>query len=67
MLLCHHHQRLNLLLLLVLLIHSLEPSTVTAAVTFSAGTLLYQWQRQTATGTRWTNVTDAGVFSGATH
>jgi hypothetical protein len=40
--------------------------TVTgAAVTFSAGTGLYQWQRQTATGTRWTNVTDAGVFSGA--
>ena len=37
-----------------------------AAVTFSAGTGLYQWQRQTPTGTRWTNVTDAGVFSGAT-
>jgi len=37
-----------------------------AAVTFSAGTGLYQWQRQTASGTRWTNVTDAGVFSGAT-
>jgi len=37
-----------------------------AAVTFSSGTGLYQWQRQTASGTRWTNVTDAGVFSGAT-
>ena len=36
-----------------------------AAVTFSAGTGLYQWQRQTASGTRWTNVTDAGVFSGS--
>ena len=24
-----------------------------------------QWQRQTASGTRWTNVTDAGVFSGS--
>ena len=38
------------------------------AVTASAttGSLLYQWQRQTASGTRWTNVTNAGVFSGAT-
>ena len=32
----------------------------------STGSLLFQWQRQTPTGTRWTNVTDAGVFSGAT-
>ena len=31
----------------------------------STGSLLFQWQRQTATGTRWTNVTDAGVFSGS--
>ena len=37
---------------------------VTAAVT--SGSLVYQWQRQTATGTRWTNITNAGVFSGAT-
>tara|TARA_B100000085_G_scaffold278675_1_gene300821 strand:+ start:317 stop:1000 length:684 start_codon:yes stop_codon:yes gene_type:complete len=37
---------------------------VTAAAT--TGSLLYQWQKQTASGTRWTNVTDAGVFSGAT-
>ena len=36
---------------------------VTAAAT--TGSLLYQWQRQTASGTRWTNVTDAGVFSGS--
>ena len=36
---------------------------VTAAAT--TGSLLFQWQRQTATGTRWTNVTDAGVFSGS--
>ena len=32
----------------------------------STGSLLFQWQRQTPTGTRWTNVTDAGVFSGST-
>ena len=31
----------------------------------STGSLLFQWQRQTASGTRWTNVTDAGVFSGS--
>ena len=31
----------------------------------STGSLLFQWQRQTPTGTRWTNVTDAGVFSGS--
>ena len=37
---------------------------VTAAAT--TGSLLYQWQKQTASGTRWTNVTDAGVFSGST-
>ena len=37
-----------------------------ADVTFSAGTGIYQWQRQTATGTRWTNITNGGVFSGAT-
>ena len=45
-----------------------DPVTDTFAVTAAAttGTLLYQWQRQTPTGTRWTNVTDAGVFSGAT-
>ena len=36
---------------------------VTAAA--STGSLLFQWQRQTASGTRWTNVTDAGVFSGS--
>ena len=36
---------------------------VTAAA--STGSLLYQWQKQTATGTRWTNVTDAGVYSGS--
>ena len=34
--------------------------------TASAGSLLFQWQRQTPNGTRWTNISDAGVFSGAT-
>ena len=44
-----------------------DPFTGTFAVTAAAttGSLLFQWQRQTATGTRWTNVTDAGVFSGS--
>ena len=37
--------------------------SVTASA--STGSLLFQWQRQTPTGTRWTNVTDAGVFSGS--
>ena len=47
-----------------------DPYTAAAAFTITAsastGSLLFQWQRQTASGTRWTNVTDAGVFSGAT-
>jgi hypothetical protein len=45
-----------------------DPFTGTFAVTATAdaGSVTYQWQRQTASGTRWTNVTDAGVFSGAT-
>jgi len=45
-----------------------DPFTGTFAVTATAdvGTVNFQWQRQTASGTRWTNVSDAGVFSGAT-
>ena len=45
-----------------------DPFTGTFAVTASAdaGTVTYQWQRQTPTGTRWTNVSDAGIWSGAT-
>lgn len=45
-----------------------DPFTGTFGVTATAdvGTVVYQWQRQTASGTRWTNVSDAGVFSGAT-
>jgi len=46
-----------------------DPFTGTFAVTAAVaptGSLTYQWQKQTATGTRWTNVTTAGVFSGAT-
>jgi hypothetical protein len=46
-----------------------DPFTGTFAVTAAAttGNVVYQWQRQTATGTRWTNVTtalDGGVYSG---
>jgi len=45
-----------------------DPFTGTFAVTATAdvGTVNFQWQRQTPSGTRWTNVSDAGVFSGAT-
>jgi len=44
-----------------------DPVTDTFSVTATAsvGTLTYQWQRQTPTGTRWTNVTDGGVWSGS--
>ncbi len=46
-----------------------DPFTGTFAVTAAAdtGTVEYQWQRQTATGTRWTNVTtalDGAVYTG---
>jgi len=40
--------------------------TVTTSTTGTPGTLLFQWQRQTPTGTAWTNITNAGVFAGAT-
>lgn len=36
---------------------------VTTSTTGTPGTLAYQWQYQTATGTRWINITDTGVFS----
>jgi len=55
---------------------SAQPANVTGAATPYTGTfavtaagqatLQYQWQRQTATGTTWTNITNGGVFSGAT-
>jgi hypothetical protein len=42
---------------------------MTAHATFSSGTGIFQWQRQTATGTRWTNITDGagvgGTYAGA--
>jgi hypothetical protein len=46
-----------------------DPFTGTFAVTAAAstGSVVYQWQRQTASGTRWSNVTtslDGGVYSG---
>jgi len=45
-----------------------DPFTGTFGVTASAdaGTVTYQWQRQTPSGTRWTNVSDGGIWGGAT-
>jgi len=48
-----------------------DPFTGTFAVTAAAdtGTVEYQWQRQTATSTRWSNITatlDGSVYSGQT-
>lgn len=40
--------------------------TVSTSTTGTPGTLTYRWQRQTATGTTWTNISNGGVFSGAT-
>jgi uncharacterized Zn-binding protein involved in type VI secretion len=40
--------------------------TVTTSTTGTPGTLAYQWQRQTATGTTWSNLSNTGVYSGAT-
>jgi hypothetical protein len=44
------------------------PFTGTFAVTATAttGSLVYRWQRQTATGTTWSNISNTGVFTGAT-
>lgn len=39
---------------------------VITSTTGTPGTLTYQWQYQTATGTRWINIANAGVFSDAT-
>jgi hypothetical protein len=41
--------------------------TLTTTTTGTPGTLTYQWQVQTATSTtRWTNVTNTGIYGGAT-
>jgi len=40
--------------------------TVATSTTGTPGALSFQWQRQTANGTVWTNVTNTGVHSGAT-
>lgn len=55
---------------------SVQPAAVTGAATPFTGTfavtaagqatLQYQWQRQTASGTTWTNITNGAPFSGAT-
>jgi hypothetical protein len=34
--------------------------------TGTPGTLAYQWQVQTTTGTRWANVTNTGIYTGST-
>ena len=33
--------------------------------TGTPGTLVYQWQVQTTTGTRWTNLTNTGIYTGS--
>lgn len=40
--------------------------TVTTSTTGTPGTLAYQWQRQTATGTTWINISNNGIYTGAT-
>jgi Tfp pilus assembly protein PilV len=41
--------------------------TLTTTTTGTPGTLAYQWQYQTASQTtKWTNVTNTGIYSGAT-
>ena len=42
-----------------------DPAAFTIAATASVGTLVYQWQRQTPSGTRWTNITDNATFAGS--
>ena len=45
-----------------------DPVTDTFSVTATAssGSVVYQWQVQTATATtRWTNISDAGIYSGS--
>ena len=39
---------------------------VTTSTSGTPGSLVFQWQRQTPTGTTWTNITNTGVFTGAT-
>jgi len=40
--------------------------TVATSTTGTPGTLTFQWQRQTSTGTTWINVTNTGIYTGAT-
>lgn len=40
--------------------------TVATSTTGTPGALAYQWQRQTATGTTWINISNTGIYSGAT-
>ena len=45
-----------------------DPDTITIATAVSTspgGAGVFQWQKQTPNGTRWTNITNGGVYSGA--
>ncbi len=51
----------------VITVHSVQSADATFSVTAAGqATLQYQWQRQAASATTWTNITNAGVFSTAT-
>ncbi|WP_219845010.1 hypothetical protein, partial [Flavobacterium columnare] len=41
-------------------------ATFTAVVTTGSGTTSYQWQESQDNGTNWTNISNGGVYSGAT-
>lgn len=43
-----------------------DPAAFQIVASATVGTIAYQWQRQTATGTRWTNLADNAVFAGST-
>jgi hypothetical protein len=52
---------------LLITVNSIESADATFSVTAAGqATLQYQWQRQAASATTWTNITNAGVFSTAT-
>jgi hypothetical protein len=42
-----------------------DPAAFQITASATVGTIVYQWQRQSATGTRWTNITDNAVFAGS--
>ena len=42
-----------------------DASAFSVTASASTGSLLFQWQRQTPSGTRWTNVSDNATFGGS--